>query len=79
MRSVTYTLAVVGAFERRTENDTTTPRAIRTAPMAFMIIPSCVHSEYLELNETYGDFLLLYYYCVTVSHSNTIECFKNVK
>lgn len=49
MRSVTYTLAVAGAFERRTANEMTIPSATIVAPMAFIIIPSSVHSAYFEL------------------------------
>lgn len=50
-RSVTYTLAEAGAFDRRTANETRIASAIMVPPMAFMMMPSSVHSEYLVLLE----------------------------
>lgn len=48
-RSVTYTFADAGAFDRRTANDTRMASAMIVPPIAFMMMPSSVHSEYLEL------------------------------
>lgn len=49
IRSVTYTLADAGAFDLRTANETRIASATIVPPMAFMIMPSSVHSEYFEL------------------------------
>lgn len=45
---------MVGAFERRIENETRTARAMRTAPIELIIMPSSVHSEYFELENVFG-------------------------
>lgn len=48
---MTYTLAVAGAFERRTANDTSTPSAINTHPNALTMILSSVRFSYSPLKK----------------------------